>query len=108
MKPYSKVISVILFIAGFSMSIYGQTDAPVAAEADATRTPVNAPLPDSSDDKPYRLRRGLNEFGFLGGVSFAATTIFGGLHDDEAADRKFVLAEFRYGRPLATNDSVAL
>ncbi|HKE59867.1 MAG TPA: acyloxyacyl hydrolase [Pyrinomonadaceae bacterium] len=108
MKPYSKVISVVLFVIAVSLSSYAQTDAPVAVETDASRTPLTTPHPDSSDDKPYRLRRGLNEFGFLGGVSFAATTIFGGLHDDEAADRKFILAELRYGRPLATNDSVAL
>jgi hypothetical protein len=108
MKPYSKVISVILFIVCGSISVYAQTDAPVAAETDASMTLASAPLPDTSDDKPYRLRRGLNEFGFLGGVSFKASTIFGGLHEDEAADRRFFLAEFRYGRPLATNDSFAL
>jgi len=107
MKPYSKVVSVTLFIVAVSTSIYAQVDAPVAAETDANRIPISAPAPDTVD-KPYRLRRGLNEFGFLGGVSFKATTIFGGLHDDEAADRKFVLAELRYGRPLATNDSLAL
>jgi hypothetical protein len=108
MKPYNKVVFVILFIVALTGSVYAQADAPVAVETDFTRKTVNPSVPDSSGDKPYRLRRGLNEFGFLGGVSFAATTIFGGLHDDEAADRKFVLAEFRYGRPLATNDSVAL
>lgn len=54
------------------------------------------------------LRRGDNEFGFWGGFSPAASTIFGGLHDDEAEDRKFVIAAFRYGRTLAANDSLAL
>jgi hypothetical protein len=56
----------------------------------------------------YTLKKSDNEFGFWGGVSFKATTIFGGLHEDEAADRKFVIAAFRYGRTLAANDSVAL
>src|SRR5690349_24708565 len=57
---------------------------------------------------PFRLNHGDNEFGFWGGVSPKATTIFGGLHDDEAADRKFVIAALRYGRTLAANHSVAL
>ena len=61
-----------------------------------------------SNDNPFLLKRGDNEFGFWGGFSPAATTIFGGLHDDEADDRKFVIAAFRYGRTLAANDSLAL
>jgi hypothetical protein len=60
------------------------------------------------DDDPFLLKRGDNEFGFWGGFSPKATTIFGGLRDDEAEDRKFVIAAFRYGRTLAANDSLAL
>jgi hypothetical protein len=60
------------------------------------------------DDNPFLLKRGDNEFGFAGGFSPKATTIFGGLRDDEAEDRKFVIAAFRYGRTLAANDSLAL
>jgi hypothetical protein len=56
----------------------------------------------------FELKRGDNEFGFWGGVSPKATTIFGGLHDDEAEDRKFFIAALRYGRTLAANDSLAL
>lgn len=54
------------------------------------------------------LEHGDNEWGFWGGVSPKATTIFGGLHDDEAEDRKFFIAALRYGRTLAANDSLAL
>ncbi|HEX3250666.1 MAG TPA: acyloxyacyl hydrolase [Pyrinomonadaceae bacterium] len=54
------------------------------------------------------LKHGDNEFGFWGGVSPKATTIFGGLHDDEAEDRKFFIAALRYGRTLAANHSLAL
>jgi hypothetical protein len=54
------------------------------------------------------LKQGDNEFGFWGGVSPKATTIFGGLHDDEAEDRKFFIAALRYGRTLAANHSLAL
>jgi hypothetical protein len=61
-----------------------------------------------SNDNPFLLKRGDNEFGFWGGFSPKATTIFGGLRDDEAEDRKFVIAAFRYGRTLAANDSLAL
>src|SRR5215203_4096804 len=59
-------------------------------------------------DNPFLLKRGDNEFGFWGGASPKATTIFGGLRDDEAEDRKFVIAALRYGRTLAANDKVAL
>ena len=68
---------------------------------------VVAPAAES-DDEPYTLKRGDNELGGWAGVSFKATTIFEGLHEDEAADRKFFLAAFRYGRTLAANDSLAL
>ena len=61
-----------------------------------------------ADDNPFLLKRGDNEFGFWGGFSPKASTIFGGLRDDEAEDRKFVIAAFRYGRTLAANDSLAL
>src|SRR5215470_12999757 len=61
-----------------------------------------------SSDNPFLLKRGDNEFGFWGGFSPAATTIFGGLHDDEAADRKFFIAAFRYGRTLGTPKRLAL
>lgn len=54
------------------------------------------------------LERGDNEFGFWGGFSPKATTIFEGLREDEAEDRKFFLAAFRYGRTLAANNSLAL
>ena len=59
-------------------------------------------------DNPYQLKRGDNEWGFWGGFSPAATTIFGGLHDDEAEDRKFFIGALRYGRTLAANNSLAL
>ena len=56
----------------------------------------------------YRLTKGDNEFGFWGGGAFNATTIFGGLHTDEARDRGFAIAAFRYGRTLAANQRLAL
>lgn len=54
------------------------------------------------------LERGDNEWGGWGGFSPKATTMFEGLRDDEADDRKFFLAAFRYGRTLAANDTLAL
>src|ERR1041385_2899268 len=62
----------------------------------------------AQNDDNFLLKRGDNEFGFWGGVSPKATTIFGGLHHDEAEDRKFFIAALRYGRTLAANDSLAL
>src|SRR6185503_4832372 len=61
-----------------------------------------------NDDNPFLLKRGDNEWGFWAGGSPKATTIFGGLHEDEAEDRKFFVAALRYGRTLAANDSLAL
>jgi len=61
-----------------------------------------------SDDSPFLLKRGDNEFGFWGGFSPKATTIFAGLREDEAEDRKFFITALRYGRTLAANDSLAL
>ncbi len=54
------------------------------------------------------LERGDNEFGFWGGFSPKATTIFAGLREDEAEDRKFFIAGLRYGRTLTANHVVAL
>ena len=62
----------------------------------------------SSSLSAQSLEQGDNEWGFWGGVSPKATTIFGGLHEDEAEDRKFFIAALRYGRTLAANDSLAL
>lgn len=67
-----------------------------------------APVCAQNDDNPFLLKRGDNEFGFWGGFSPKATTIFGGLRDDEAEDRKFFIAALRYGRTLAANNSLAL
>src|SRR5215510_7545455 len=69
---------------------------------------VAAPTLAQNTDNPFALKRGDNEFGFWGGMSPKATTIFGGLHDDEAEDRKFFMAALRYGRTLAANNSLAL
>jgi len=69
---------------------------------------VCAPVFAQADDNPFLLERGDNEFGFWGGFSPKATTIFAGLRDDEAEDRKFFIAALRYGRTLAANDTLAL
>ena len=62
----------------------------------------------AQDDNPFLLKRGDNEFGFWAGFSPKATTMFEGLRDDEAEDRRFFIAALRYGRTLAANDSLAL
>src|ERR1044072_5022 len=69
---------------------------------------VAAPVCAQNNDNPFLLKRGDNELGFWAGFSPKATTIFGGLHDDEAEDRRFFVAALRYGRTLAANDSLAL
>jgi hypothetical protein len=69
---------------------------------------ASAPVFAQTDDNPFTLKRGDNEWGFWAGFSPKATTVFAGLHEDEAADRKFFIAALHYGRTLAANDSVAL
>ena len=85
MKLFTPVVGAIALAVCLSSSVFGQ-----------------------NNDNPFLLKRGDNEFGFWGGFSPAASTVFGGLHDDEADDRKFAIAAFRYGRTLAANDSLAL
>lgn len=69
---------------------------------------VAAPVCAQNDNNLFPLKRGDNEFGFWAGGSPKATTIFGGLRDDEAEDRKFFIAALRYGRTLAANSALAL
>src|SRR5215218_9045043 len=69
---------------------------------------ASAPVFAQTDDNPFLLKRGDNEYGFWAGFSTKATTIFEGLREDEAEDRKFLIAALRYGRTLAANDSLAL
>jgi hypothetical protein len=69
---------------------------------------VCVPVCAQTDDNPFLLKRGDNEFGFWAGFSPKATTIFEGLREDEAEDRKFFIAALRYGRTLAANNTLAL
>lgn len=69
---------------------------------------ASAPAFAQTDDNAFLLKRGDNEWGFWAGFSPKATTVFAGLHEDEAADRKFFIAALHYGRTLAANNSLAL
>jgi len=84
MKPFSKLFFAVALALCISATAFAQ------------------------DDNPFLLKRGDNEFGFWGGFSPKATTIFEGLSEDEAEDRKLFLAAFRYGRTLAANKTLAL
>jgi len=85
MTPFSKLILAIVF--AFTVCV---------------------PVCTQTDDNPFLLKRGDNEFGFWAGFSPKATTIFEGLSEDEAEDRKFFIAALRYGRTLAANNTLAL
>ncbi|HEX8144740.1 MAG TPA: acyloxyacyl hydrolase [Pyrinomonadaceae bacterium] len=103
-----RVITVLLFLAACALAASAQTtSANLAVLNEPASDAATSPAPTQSDS-PYRLKRGDNEFGGWGGVAFKATRIFGGLREEEARDRKLVLAAFRYGRTLAANDSLAL
>ena len=95
-----------LFVLLLSISAAAQTTADATAPVENHET--ESVVPDSSTSSPYTLKRGDNELGFWAGFSPVASTVFGGLSDAEADNRKFFLASFRYGRTLVANDSVAL
>jgi hypothetical protein len=111
MTGYTRITSAILFLIALSFSGSAQVSDSTSSGLHPIAVPVSDPLPlpdATSGNIPYTLKRGDNEFGLWGGMSFKATTIFAGLHKDEAADRKFVVAAVRYGRTLVANNSVAL
>jgi len=108
-----RVIAIMIFLtAGCVLTARAQA-AGTAAAADSvtaalTSHAARAASAASQNDQPYRLKRGDNEFGGWFGIGFKATTIFGGLRDEEARGRKFSLMAFRYGRTLAANRRLAL
>ena len=111
------IIVLLMTVAGASQTRAQGADDTAARDASVPATvPATVPAAGqgvgqgagAQDDSDYRLKRGDNEFGFWGGVAFKATTIFGGLREEEARGRRFVIAAFRYGRTLAASESLAL
>lgn len=107
-KSLKAILPAILLLVLGLPALAQNGDAAIDSHPDHTDAPVLMAAPNSDNNAPFLLKRGDNEFGFWGGFSPAATTVFGGLHEDEAADRRFFLAALRYGRTLAANDDVAL
>lgn len=105
MKTFAASISIIMLTMILASSTFAQSETVESGSSPSTTRPAEVLL---QDDNPFLLKRGDNEIGGWAGMSFKATTIFAGLSDAEAADRKFFLAAFRYGRTLAANDSLAL
>lgn len=106
--PLRIIIAIVFIIAASVVSLQAQTaDSVAAVNSSASETTSDAKQSTGQSDS-YRLKKGDNEFGFWGGAAFQATTIFGGLHADEASGRKFVIAAFRYGRTLAATKNYAL
>lgn len=102
-------IALIIMICADSFSICSQvSETNSATDSSSAATVFSARKSDNRSDAPYTQRKGDNEWGFWGGGTFKATTIFGGLSDAEASDLKFFLGAFRYGRTLAANESLAL
>ena len=102
MKLWPRVLFTFLFMLANVPFVLAES----ATDPLPNETAAAPAMPRS--ENPYRLERGDKEFGFWAGFSPKATTAFGGLHEDEAADRKFFVAAFKYGRTLAANDSLAL
>lgn len=105
MFDYKTLLVSFVLVAICAFSVNAQSDVNPAPSIEPTT--VTGPAPQDTD-APYTLEKGDNEFGLWAGGAFAATTAFGGLTDAEAADRKFFIAAFRYGRTLYANHSVAV
>src|SRR5437763_15084557 len=106
----SRVVALILFllVVGVVTIIAQVVETSAAIENSTVETVSTSDQGNGQRVSPYMLKRGDNEFGFSSAVGFKATTIFGGLHEDEARDRKFFIAAFRYGRRLFANKREAL
>ncbi len=107
MLIYSRPMFAGIVLLTCALSLCAQIGDVQTTHASSLRA-ANSSAADTNGDAPYTLTEGDNEFGFWSGGAFKATTVFGGLTDAEARDRKLFLAAFRYGRTLVANDSVAL
>src|ERR1043166_8638550 len=110
-QPFGILIMLLFMVVASAVVTHAQVAETSAAVENSTLE--NASTSAEGDGQihslpSYSLKKGDNEFGFWGGIGFKATTIFGGLHEDEARDRRFFIAAFRYGRTLAANKHVAL
>ena len=101
-------VMVVLMAGAVSVRAQEVAESRSASDSSTSRSVSTPSQSASSFDSPYRLKKGDNEFGVWGGGAFTATTIFGGLHEDEARDRGFIIAAFRYGRTLAATKRMAL
>src|SRR5947209_2200297 len=106
MRSSLRVAAVILFMMAVSIIEIRAQGADNNASVNSNSSENAAS--QTASGSPYLLKKGDNEFGIWGGMAFKATTIFGGLREDEARGRKFVVAAFRYGRTLFANRSAAL
>jgi hypothetical protein len=110
MRNSLKVVIICLLVMIVSAATIRAQVAETSAAVANRSSETDSMLGQSKGQRetPYMLKKGDNEFGFWGGVGFKATTIFGGLHEDEARDRRFFIAAFRYGRTLAATKRLAL
>ncbi len=107
MLNYSRPMFAGIVVLTFALSVCAQIgDSQAISNSSSIRAARSAA--DTNEEATYTLRKGDNEFGFWAGGAFKATTLFGGLTEAEARDRKLFLGAFRYGRTLVANDSVAL
>lgn len=106
--PLRVITASMLLMIACVISISAQEAAVAKTNADSSASEVGSAPAETRFDSAYRLKKGDNEFGFWSGGAFSATTIFGGLTDAEADNRRFAIAAFRYGRTLAANRSMAL
>lgn len=98
-------------VVGFVVSllfVFGICGLTVFGQAANNHAEIIAKTQATPQNSPYALKKGTNEFGVWGGGAFSATTIFGGLREDEAKDRGFIIAGLRYGRILLTSKTTSL
>lgn len=101
------MLSRLLFLTAVMLLVALSTSAQTQSLIEESANEISTALLDS-EDSPYQLQKGMNEFGIWGGGALRATTIFGGLRREEAAGRRYLIAGLRYGRVLASSKRVAL
>lgn len=88
-------VQLLLLMALGTPAVLARADQPADSECLEVRT-----------QDSLRLCKGTNELGVWAAGAVSATTIFGGLNDEQVSGRGTILAGLHYGRVLAVNDGL--
>lgn len=107
---FMRALAIISVMAILGISAAAQDTASNTSMSDTpgpSTSTATSPVPQGGDEE-FTLENGENEWGFWSGGAFKATTVFGGLTDAEASNRRMAIFAFRYGRTLHANNTLAV